>query len=77
MLAGSSVFTVNYDASDNVTLTSQPVVIWNGGGGSDTNWSDDANWVKAAGPRIGDSLIFPALSKCRARQTTFRTPASA
>ena len=65
MLGGNAVFTVNYGASDDVTLTSQPTVVWNGGGGSDTDWSDDANWVNGAGPQAGDSLVFPALSKAQ------------
>ena len=45
-----------------MTLNALPAVIWNGGGGSNTSWSDGANWVNGAAPQGGNNVIFPPLS---------------
>ena len=50
VLSGSSLFAVNYDANDDVTLTTLSADIWSGGGSSNTNWSDPDNWVNGVGP---------------------------
>jgi autotransporter-associated beta strand protein len=65
VLGSNGLFTITYAGgagSDNVVLTSLPSVVWSGGGGSNVNWTDGANWVGGNPPAAGDNLIFPALN---------------
>lgn len=67
-LAGLATFRLSYVGGDgnDVTLTVTKALgtgltrTWDGGSGSDSNWTTAANWVGDVAPAPGDALVFPA-----------------
>lgn len=67
-LPGLATFRISYVGGDgnDVTLTVTKALAtglvrtWDGGSGSDSNWTTAANWVGDVAPGPGDALVFPA-----------------
>ena len=63
--------TLNATITDTDTTTATVVIpltvrigvaVWNGASGSDSNWSDNNNWVGGVGPLSGDAVVFAGLT---------------